>query len=226
MCGLYRAFLADALITATMTSAETIAFHYYPTDAEKIARAALKKLKLGARNEQRFIFTPQSGETFTERIEHSFNHAKNCGGEELVMIGSDAPLLRPEALDDAFEFIYSKSGMALGPSGEGGVYMIGFPAGAPIDFGSVFNDGAEIENLIDIAKQMNMPAYIGPETLDVDVVEDLITLIGIIRAKQYQRKFGDVLLPLNTCNAIEKLDLRIARNDSGTRGKILEVGDG
>jgi len=178
---LYTAFLTDILTMATLTCAETIAVHYTPATEEKKMRKIVRGLRIGSRNERRFVFYQQEGQTFTDRITHSFKLAAKQGGNQLAMIGSDSPLIRPQIIDQAFEFIYSRSGMVLGPSYEGGVYLIGFNAGAPVDFDGVFTEGSEIENLLGIAKALNMPLKIAPETLDVDVGSDLITLISIGR---------------------------------------------
>lgn len=222
---LYTAFLIDTLTMATLTGAETIAVHYTPATEEKKMRKIVSDLRVGSRNERRFVFWPQEGETFTDRIAHSFRLAARQGGAELVMIGSDSPLIKPQMIDEAFEFIYSRSGMALGPSYEGGVYLIGFNADAPVDFAGVFTGGSEIENLLNIAKALNMPLKIMQETLDVDIAPDLITLIGLMRALSYERKFADLVFPVNTGRMIEKLKLKISRSPDDSRSKFLEFYD-
>ncbi|VAX26031.1 hypothetical protein MNBD_NITROSPINAE04-2087 [hydrothermal vent metagenome] len=222
---LYTAFLTDTLTMATLTGAETIAIHYTPATEEKKMRKIVRGLRIGSRNERRFTFAPQEGQTFTDRIAHSFRLAVKQGGGQLAMIGSDSPLIRPQMIDTAFEFIYSRSGMALGPSMEGGVYLIGFNADAPVDFERVFTKGSEIENLVKIAKALNMPLKILPETLDVDVASDLVSLVSIIRALSYERKFTDQVFPVNTGKMIENLKLKIARAPDNSRGKFLEFSD-
>jgi len=218
---LYTAFLKDILTAATLSGAETIALHYTPEDADDIMRKLVSSLKTGSRNERRFVFAPQEGETFAERITNSFKRASRAGVGEIVMIGSDSPLLTPGVIDDAFEFIHLRSGMALGPSGEGGVYLIGFNSDAPVRFDGVFSEGAEIDNLCKIAKSGNMPLAILPETLDVDVESDLVGLAGIIRARSYSRRFEGGFFPLHTASAMDNLKMSIVRRPGNTRDKKI-----
>ncbi len=218
---LYTAFLKDILTVATLSGAETIALHYTPEHEDETMRKLVSGLKTGARNERRFVFAPQEGGTFAERITNSFKNASRAGFGELVMIGSDSPLLTPDIIDSAFEFIHLRSGMALGPSGEGGVYLIGFNSDAPVRFDRVFSEGSEIENLCAIAKSGNMPLFILPETLDVDVESDLVGLVGIIKARSYSRRFEDGFFPLHTAEAIDNLKVRIVRRPGNTRDKKI-----
>ena len=222
---LYEAFLKDTLLLASRTGAHSIAVHYTPPDAENLMRETVASLGLGARNERRFTYTPQQGETFTARVASAFKHEARMGGQWLVMIGSDAPLIRPEVVDEAFRFVHDNTGMALGPSGEGGLYLIGLPAGAPMDFAGVFTQGSELENLHQIARSMNMPLRILPETLDVDVGADLVSLIGLARALDYERKFAENAYPIHTGKTLADLRLRVGRAVDASRGKIVEIGD-
>jgi glycosyltransferase A (GT-A) superfamily protein (DUF2064 family) len=221
VCALYEAFLKDVMTVAAMTSAETIAVHYTPAGEEKKMRSILKGLNLGARNERRFVFQPQEGESFTERVTNSFATAARFGAEAMLMIGSDAPILKPEIMDSAFDFITARSGMVLGPSGEGGVYLIGFPGDVKLDFTGVFTDGSEIENMVGIAEKGNMPLKLMPEILDVDVEADLITLVGVLRALNYERKFETKVFPMNTFRALEEMGLRVTRREDDTRHKKI-----
>ncbi|MBI4666753.1 MAG: DUF2064 domain-containing protein [Nitrospinae bacterium] len=221
VCGLYEAFLKDVMTVAALTTAETIAVHYAPATGEKQMRSIMRGLNLGARNERRFIFTPQVEGSFTERVAASFEAASKFAPEATLMIGSDAPILKPEIMDSAFDFISARAGMALGPSGEGGVYLIGVPGDAQLDFSGVFTEGSELENLLSLAKRGNMPLKILPQILDVDVEADLVTLISVMRALNYERKFDSKVFPMNTFKAIEELGLAIVRNAENTRHKKI-----
>lgn len=221
VCALYEAFLKDVMTVSAMTSAETIAVHFTPAEEEKKMRSLMRSLNLGARNERRFVFAPQEGESFTERVAGAFKSAAKFGAEAMVMIGSDAPTLKPEITDSAFDFIAARAGMALGPSGEGGVYLMGFPGDASLDFGGVFTEGSELENLVGLAERGNMPLKLLPEILDVDVEADLITLIGVMRALNYERKFETRVFPMNTHMVIEEMGLRVIRRDGETRHKKI-----
>lgn len=223
VCALYEAFFKDTITVATLTEADKIAVHFTPEDQIDSVRKLVSRMRLGLRNEKRFTFTPQKGDTFTERVANAFENEGTSNPGELIMIGTDSPLIKPEIIDSAFEFIYSRSGLALGPSGEGGVYLIGYPSTLAIGFDNVFTEGSEIENLLDQAKKLGAPVRLCPEVLDVDVQSDLVTLIGIIRTLAYEMKFDISLFPTHTSKAIEKLDLHVIRSKGGTRAKKIAV---
>jgi len=217
---LYTAFLRDSFRLAASTSAQLIAIHYTPDDAEGAMRALLQELLLGAKNERRFLFAPQKGEGFAKRIENSFRQAGAFGGRQLVMIGADSPMIRPSSINKAFDFLKDRSGMVLGPSGEGGIYLIGLEEGAPIDFSTVFDTGSEFENMLTQAKAGNIPLLTLPESLDVDVEADLVNLLGQARALAYRRRTEqDLYIPEKTIKTIEELKLSVVRRQGGTRNK-------
>ncbi|MBI5814321.1 MAG: DUF2064 domain-containing protein [Nitrospinae bacterium] len=221
VCSVYEAFLKDIVSVAALTSAETILISYTPDGEEKRLRDLIRGQNLGTRNERRFVFTPQTGETYAERVANAFSAAAKFEGEAVVMIRTDAPVLKPEIIDGAFEFIISRSGVTLGPSGAGSVYLIGHPGGMALDFSRVFTEGSEIENLLGQARGGNMPLKLLPEILDVTLEGELITLIGVMRALAYQRKFESQVFPMSTFKVIEDLGLEIVR--SGEDGSIKQI---
>ena len=79
-CTLYDAFLRDTITMTTLTTADKIAIHYTPPEDEAAIKKIAKSLKLGARNDRRITFVPQTGETFTERISHAFTAEKGAEG--------------------------------------------------------------------------------------------------------------------------------------------------
>jgi len=224
---LYRAFLEDTFVLATRTCAESIAIHFSPHGAEEDMRQILHGLLLGVREEGRFTFVPQVEGSFHKKIAASFHHAGRMGGEDLVIIGADSPMIRPEVVDEAFDFIHECSGMALGPSGEGGLYLIGFERGTPIDFSTVFDSGSEMENMLAQAVAGNIPLRVLPETLDVDVEADLTGLLGLLRAAEYLRRSNkDLYIPEHTLHVVNSMRLCVVRKGGETRGKRIAVDRG
>ncbi|MDH4183179.1 MAG: DUF2064 domain-containing protein [Nitrospinota bacterium] len=225
---LYRAFLEDAMLMASCTSAQTIAVHFTPQDAEPMMRAIMHDLLMGFRNERRFTFVPQADGGFAQRISHAFHYEARFGGEDLAMIGADAPMIKPSVVNEALDFISEHSGMVLGPSGEGGMYLIGMEAGTPIDFSNVFSEGSELENMILQARAGNIPLKMLPETVDVDVEADLVSLLGLCHGYEYQRKREKEIYVLErTIKALAALRLGVARKgDGATRGKKIVKIDG
>lgn len=71
------------------------------------------------------LFVPkQIGGTFGERLTHAFQAARSLGYRQIVAVPTDAPALGAGELADAFDALQSHE-MVLGPSPDGGVYLIG-----------------------------------------------------------------------------------------------------
>jgi hypothetical protein len=79
---------------------------------------------------------PQVGSTFGERLANAFADAARLGYGEVVAVPSDVPSLQPIALSEAFHALGSASigptvaSTVLGPSPDGGVYLIGITGDA------------------------------------------------------------------------------------------------
>lgn len=73
---------------------------------------------------------PQRGATFAERLGNAFADARALGYEAVVAVPADVPALGTRQLAAAFERLASRAAV-LGPSPDGGVYLIGAhgPAG-------------------------------------------------------------------------------------------------
>ncbi|MFQ5975231.1 MAG: hypothetical protein ACE5J5_02805 [Candidatus Hydrothermarchaeales archaeon] len=124
-------------------------------------------------------------------------------------------------IDKAFDFLAKNIDMVLGPSNEGGVYLVGLRSGTLIDFEGVFTKGVELENLVKTAKEKRMPLKLLEEMTDIDVVSDLVTLICKLNAMSYSSKFEEVYLPKNTIKTVENLGLRIGESKGGIRGRKI-----
>src|SRR3989338_8275802 len=185
-------------------------------------------------------------------------------GENIIILGSDSPHIQPSTINKAFSFLKSpltsilsplgrggsgrqsplplrervrgRGAMVLGPSGEGGVGLIGLrypsptpsPAGGEgkreggyFNFKGVFTAGNESDNLLKIGKSKKLPLLLLEELTDVDVKSDLITLISNLSIMQYSAGYTKIHLPRYTINAIKSLGLTIGRKGSGTREKYL-----
>ena len=73
----------------------------------------------------------QRGSSFGERFENAFADVSRLGYDEIVAIGGDIPALDGRRISEAFDALAS-SEVVLGPSPDGGVYLIGVrgPIGA------------------------------------------------------------------------------------------------
>ncbi len=76
---------------------------------------------MGMNNEYR----PQKGNDLGQRMKNAIEETFREGFDKVVLIGSDCPDLPYEFYDRAMKLI-DKSGAVIGPSSDGGYYLIGF----------------------------------------------------------------------------------------------------
>ncbi len=71
------------------------------------------------------LMIPQRGDTLGERIHNCFEDLFAAGYESVVVIGADSPTLPGEYLLDAFDALEDDQTAVLGPTEDGGYYLIG-----------------------------------------------------------------------------------------------------
>ncbi|MEE8484209.1 MAG: DUF2064 domain-containing protein [Nitrospinota bacterium] len=220
VCQLYRSFLDDTLKTASESSADKIIVNYSPAEKESLMRDIAEKIILA----ERLIFKPQTAGTFHERVGEGFQMAFDVGAKASIMIGSDSPTMRAKVINEAFDTLNGRGGAVLGPSGEGGIYLIGLKGGYLPDFQKIFESAGEISNFAMELEKDGVPFSLLEEALDVDVASDLVSLVALINAMKRAHGKGDADFPNCTRQTLEWLGLRISRKD-GTRDKALVRGE-
>ena len=246
---LYTAFLKDTIISASLSKAQRIYVAYYPEDSRDVMYDIVFQSSIFNLQSSIELF-PQSGNDFDDKLTNALRNIHNKNNDNIIILGSDSPHIQPSTINKAFRFLKSplnppftkggrggiRSAMVLGPSGEGGVYLIGLrypsptpsPAGGEgkreggyFNFKGVFTAGNESDNLLKIGKSKKLPLLLLEELTDVDVKSDLITLISNLSIMQYSAGYTKIHLPRYTINAIKSLGLTIGRKGSGTREKYL-----
>ena len=108
-----------------------------------------------------------------QRMERAFHRAFEAGFERVVIIGCDCPELDVECLSEAIESL-KENDMTIGPSVDGGYYLIGLRKPTPRLFMGI-NWGTEsvFEQTIKIAKSEGLKIAQLKKLSDVDQPEDL-----------------------------------------------------
>lgn len=131
-----------------------------------------------------FVLVPpaaQAGAHFGEKLEAVFRDAARRGYEEIVAVPGDVPELTARNLAAAFRAL-SESDTVLGPSPDGGVWLIGLRAGAvlPSDF---FEDVPWLTARVFEALVSNAPgSVVLAERGDVDLRADALRMRRAARA--------------------------------------------
>lgn len=214
VCDLYRAFLCDVLTVAGKSDADRIIVNFLPADGE----TEMAELAKGRVPPEKLTLLSQSGKDFSERVQNSFKNVFSSGGTSVVMIGSDSPTLQPKTINSAFALLGENSGVVLGPSGEGGLYLIGLASGYLPDFRKIFGESSELLNFTRELENAKQPLSLLEELTDVDVASDLVMLISIIAAMRLAKNSAGKVFPENSARMIDELKLGVKRGDD-TRDK-------
>lgn len=117
--GLYEAFIRDLLSLSGSVRADTMIAVDRPDEAAgHPSISAMGCPVIG-----------QRGGDIGVRMHTAMVDAFNSGYERVVLVGSDVPDLPPGIINDAFDLLRTVDAV-LGPSNDGGYYLVGFNRGA------------------------------------------------------------------------------------------------
>ncbi|HEV2841837.1 MAG TPA: TIGR04282 family arsenosugar biosynthesis glycosyltransferase [Chthoniobacterales bacterium] len=117
-----------------------------------------------------FQLVPQRGEAFGERLVSALEDLFRLGFESVCLIDSDSPTVPQRAFTEAATLLAeSDEAVVLGPSEDGGYYLIGLKK----LHRSLFEDVAwsterVLEQTIERSRKMNLPVHLLPTWYDVD----------------------------------------------------------
>jgi rSAM/selenodomain-associated transferase 1 len=167
---LYRCFVDDTL--AAIKKIDTDLFIcFFPVDTEKKFHEWLGST---------FSYLPQKGNDLGERMKNCFSDAFTKGFRKVVLMGSDSPDLPRVFLQNAFAELQTHD-MVLGPSSDGGYYLIGFKntTFTPSVFEEIhWSTPIVFQETIAKIKEANQTVSILPMWSDIDTITDLKNLVS------------------------------------------------
>ncbi len=121
---------------------------------------------------------PQQGQDLGERMSHCFGEIFARGYKNMVLVGSDLPPLPLRFLNEAYRILSRpKQGIVLGPSRDGGYYLIGMNHARSDLFEGIAWGGNDVLacTLDKLARAGSSPELL-PTWFDIDTAEDLLFL--------------------------------------------------
>ena len=118
---------------------------------------------------------PQRGSDLGERMKNAFGDVFSQGSTRAVLIGSDMPDLPHSFIDEAFTSLEDHDAV-LGPSHDGGYYLIGFRSDSflPEAFDRVpWSTPAVFQQTLGILQRSKYRVHTLQERRDIDTVDDL-----------------------------------------------------
>jgi len=148
-----------------------------------------------------FHLNCQNGIDLGKKMENSFHDLFNKGFFRVVVIGTDSPTLPKEYISKAFIDL-NNADMVIGPSIDGGYYLIGFkekvlPVFSPVEWGS----NKVLLQTEELIKKHNLKLSLLPIHYDIDTIEDLRYLKTHLKLLSRSGEH----VPFNTMNIVDEL---------------------
>ena len=182
---LYRCLLDDTLSLAKSLAGVDVAVMCPAADQEEMEGLAGNAVQVVA----------QKGEGLAAGLTSVFRQFTS-DGQHVLAFNSDSPHLAPSVLRDAFK-ILAEHDVVVGPTHDGGYYLVGAKASYPSLFES---DGmgteSALERLLIHTKELGLSTGFTEQFYDIDVANDLILLAQELRqnpekAPRTARWFGE-----------------------------------
>lgn len=134
----------------------------------------------------------QKGEDLGARLEAAFAEAHALGFGPIVVVGSDSPTLPPSYVERAFQTLArDEADVALGPTEDGGYYLVGLRK----PFGTLFRNVAwstaeTFKQTLANAARLRLSMRELPRWYDVDEFSDLLRLREELNASEEARSLA------------------------------------
>ena len=167
----YEAFLLDTIATCRRVDAQLVVAYAPHTAA---ASRYFRDITPDA------MFAVQPDAPFGTRLAAAMQAAFDRGGGRVAVIGSDIPHLEAAWIDDAFASLDTHD-VALGPTQDGGYYLLGLRTPEPRLFDDIdWSSGRELGQTRSRANQLGLRVKDVQRTFDIDDIADLSALQALI----------------------------------------------
>lgn len=168
---LYGCFLEDILEEVGRRPQLRLALAYSPPGARSFFQGLVPA------GTQLF---PQEGADLGERMARAFDRGFGAGFEVVLLRGSDSPDLPVAVLLQAREVLAAgKAEVALGPSPDGGYYLVGLKAPQPGLFrGQVWSTATVLAETLSRAEGLSLKVHLLPSWPDLDTYDDLLSFLA------------------------------------------------
>jgi rSAM/selenodomain-associated transferase 1 len=163
---LYRCLLNDTIALAQVLDRVEIAIMCPASDVEDLSRAVAKTVRI----------VPQTGHGLAAGLASVFTHFATPGHQRVIAFNSDSPHLPASVLETAFDVLEAYD-LVVGPTHDGGYYLVGARASHPGLFTSNGMGTANaLEALLTRARTLGLSVYLTDPFYDIDVTADLSQL--------------------------------------------------
>ncbi len=170
---LYRCLLDDTMTLAQSLGTLEVAIMCSALDVEELTRLAQRQSEVAV--------VAQKGEGLAAGLTSVFAHFAKAGRQRIIAFNSDSPHLPASVLVAAFEALTGHD-MVVGPTHDGGYYLVGAKAAHPALFdGDGMGTKSALESLLARARGLQLSIGFTDPFYDIDVAGDLTRLAAELR---------------------------------------------
>jgi rSAM/selenodomain-associated transferase 1 len=163
---LYRCLLEDTLALATSLPSVEVAVMCPEWDQDELAHLLGDTVQVVA----------QKGEGLAAGLTSVFRHFTAADRQHVIAFNSDSPHLAPSVLESAFEILAAHD-VVVGPTHDGGYYLVGAKAAHPSLFESDgMGTGSALDRLLTRTSALELSTGFTESFYDIDIANDLILL--------------------------------------------------
>ena len=168
---LYSCLLEDTLALVTLLTNVELAVMCPESDQDELTRLLGNTVEVVA----------QKGEGLAAGLTSVFRHFTAAGRQHVIAFNSDSPHLPASVLESAFEILATHD-VVVGPTHDGGYYLVGAKAAHPALFESdPMGTKSALDRLLTRTKDLELSTGFTEPFYDIDVAKDLILLAGELR---------------------------------------------
>ncbi|MFX1274740.1 MAG: DUF2064 domain-containing protein [Promethearchaeota archaeon] len=222
-----KAMLKDTIILASETKADRIQIGFFPEECYDIMSSIVNTIRVEGNFDKKVELYHQNGLNFDQRFASVVKQSLDTNVDYLVVLGADLPFLDPQiinrALDDLVANIDNKP-LIIGPSNGGGIYLVGITKSFNPNWfveHQLFNNGIELSQFTLFCKKNEFKLIVLPPYGDIDIEEDLVTLISYINVLSIAKETDGFHFPYYTAKIIDKLGIYIVEEQDQTRKRKI-----
>jgi len=191
---LYEAFLLDLVNSLFSARCDEKVICFSPPDAE----AAFSSLLKGP-----FLYRSQKGDDLGKKMDENFSWTFTRGFNRSIIVGSDSPTLPPAYIEEAFDALQNYSAV-IGPSFDGGYYLIGLSQPCPELFQDIdWSTNHVLDQTLARMESRGIKFHLLPPWYDVDTPDQFNFLRAHLRAMELA---GRKDLPSETMKFLANLE--------------------
>jgi len=157
----------------------------------------------------------QKGDNLGDKMKNAFKMSFDEDYGKVVLIMPDCPRLTDTIVEKAFKALGSND-FILGPTNDGGYYMIGMRGYYPSVFeNKKYSTGSVLKEAIDEMTKLGKTHFILPELVDVDLEDDLGKLRKMIQSETVAEDLENVDPDAIAMPVKEDVEMPPAIEDSG-----------